>query len=78
MFTYACLRDTHSPSSQHLTHKENNMCLENKDTITHNHSQTLSFWLDDRTHTVHALMHVACIRACTVDACGDLMGTFNT
>lgn len=51
MFTYACLIDTHSPSSQYLTYKENNLCVENKDTITHNHSYTLSFWLDNRTHT---------------------------
>lgn len=34
MFTYACLRDTHSSSSQYLRHKDNNLCLDNKDTVT--------------------------------------------
>lgn len=58
MFAYACLRDTQSPSSQYLTHKENNLCLENKDTITHNHSQAPSFWLDNRTQRVRAVTHI--------------------
>lgn len=50
MLTYACLRDTHSSSSHYLTHNGNDLCLENKDAITQNHSYALSLWHQRTTH----------------------------
>lgn len=65
MFTYACLRDTHSSSSHYLTHNGNDLCLENKDTVTQNHSHALSLW---HQHTTHPCR----------DACDRHTGRFGT
>lgn len=41
---HLCMSERHTLSiiTQHLTHKENDLCLENKDTIAYHHSSTHS------------------------------------